>query len=330
MYIVPQWKGSGDSIVIHVVSVSGGKDSTAMWLWARRVGLSPLVAVFADTRWESTKDGLSTYAYLDTLERLIGPIRRLTSEGFEERTRRSGTFPSRARKWCSPELKVQMVAAELDRIRDEYQDECEVLVGIRREESDKRADPDKTPEREWMPDYDCEVWRPILDWSIDDVIAEHHRFDVPMNPLYLAGANRVGCWPCIHAGKVELRMLGELDPERVERVAAIERDIGQTMFVLEKPRKKGAEREKVPVGIHKAIAWARTKRGGVQFTMLPQASGCFRWGTCERPESVEGIEVPSCEEHGTMVPDNEGGTSWHCAVCERKEPLSISGHGRED
>ena len=39
-----------------------------MWLWAKRAGLSPLVAVFADTQWESDKDGINTYAYLDTLE----------------------------------------------------------------------------------------------------------------------------------------------------------------------------------------------------------------------------------------------------------------------
>jgi 3'-phosphoadenosine 5'-phosphosulfate sulfotransferase (PAPS reductase)/FAD synthetase len=270
--------------MVHIVSISGGKDSTAMWLWARRSGLAPLVAVFADTRWESDKDGISTYAYLETLERLIGPIRKLRSEGFETRTRRSGTFPSRARKWCSPELKVEIIRPELDRIRDEYRDDCQVLVGIRRDESERRANPQLTPEREWSDAYDCEVWRPILDWTVDDVIAEHHRAGVPLNPLYLAGANRVGCWPCIHAGKVELRMLGELDPDRVERLAAIEREIGQTMFTLESSRKGGAARQKVPVGIHEAVLWARTDRGARQLSMLGTASGCFRWGTCERPD----------------------------------------------
>jgi len=261
-----------------------------MWLWARRVGLSPLVPVFADTKWESDKDGINTYAYLDTLERLIGPIRRLESEGFEERTRRLATFPSRARKWCSPELKVLVMAGYLDAIRDEYRDECEVLIGFRRDESDKRGDPTLTPEREWSKEYDCEVWRPILEWTVEDVIAEHHRAGVPMNPLYLAGANRVGCWPCIHAGKVELRMLGELDPERVERIAAIERDIDQTMFTLEESRKGGKERKKIPVGIHEAVTWARTEHGGRQLTMVPQTSGCFRWGTCERPQADDAVD----------------------------------------
>ncbi len=262
-----------------------------MWLWARRTGLSPLVAVFADTKWEKA----STYEYLDTLERLIGPLRRVTSEGFEERTRRLGTFPSRKRKWCSPELKVQVFAEELSRIRDEFQDECEVLIGIRRDESEKRADTVLTPEREWSNDYDCEVWRPILSWTVKEVIFEHHLANVPMNPLYFAGANRVGCWPCIHAGKVELRLLGELDPERVERIAAMERDIGQTMFTVEDERKKGKDRKKLPVGIHEAVLWSRTSHGGKKLSMWGQASGCFRWGICERPTDESATSVAAVD-----------------------------------
>jgi 3'-phosphoadenosine 5'-phosphosulfate sulfotransferase (PAPS reductase)/FAD synthetase len=259
--------------VVHVVSVSGGKDSTALWLWAIRTGLSPLVPLFCDTKWEAA----ATYAYLDDLERRLGPIRRLTSEGFEERTRRSGTFPSRVRKWCSPELKVEMCASELTRIRDEFQDEVQVLVGFRREESAKRADPVKTPEREWLDVYDCDVWRPILDWTIQDVIAEHRRAGVPMNPLYHLGAERVGCWPCIHAGKIEIRLVADEDPARIERIAAIERDIGQTMFVLRESRVgKPADAPDVciPTPINEMVTWSRTERGGKYFPLWHEPSGC--------------------------------------------------------
>ena len=47
--------------MIHVVAVSGGKDSTALWLWALRAGLSPVLPLFCDTYWEADE----TYAYLD-------------------------------------------------------------------------------------------------------------------------------------------------------------------------------------------------------------------------------------------------------------------------
>jgi 3'-phosphoadenosine 5'-phosphosulfate sulfotransferase (PAPS reductase)/FAD synthetase len=52
-----------------ILSVSGGKDSTAMMLAVREAGL-PFRAVFADTGWEAPE----TYAYLDVLRAHIGPI----------------------------------------------------------------------------------------------------------------------------------------------------------------------------------------------------------------------------------------------------------------
>lgn len=264
--------------MIHVIGVSGGKDSTALWLWALRTGLAPLAPLFCDTQWEAAE----TYAYLDDLERRLGPLRRVVSEGFEQRTRRLGTFPSRVRKWCSPELKVETTAIVLNQIRDETGEDVEVLLGIRREESDKRADVVQTPEREWSDAYDCEVWRPLLDWTLTDVITEHHRADVPLNPLYLKGAERVGCWPCIHASKSELALIATTDPDRIERVADMEAAIGQTMFTLEVSRRRGAARKKVPTGIRDVVTWAQSERGGRQIRLIPIASGCARWGVCEK------------------------------------------------
>lgn len=165
--------------MIHVLSISGGKDSTALWLWALETGLSPILPLFCDTKWEKDE----TYAYLDFLEARLGSLVRLTSEGFEERTRRLGTFPSRIRKWCTAELKVAICAEELNRLRDRTGDDVEVLVGVRREESEKRKD---LTEREWHEDYDCEVWRPLIDWTLADVIAAHNRARIPLNPLYKA------------------------------------------------------------------------------------------------------------------------------------------------
>ena len=267
--------------MIHVVSVSGGKDSTALWLSALRTGISPILPLFCDTLWEADL----TYDYLNLLESRLGPLRRVVSEGFEARTLRTGTFPSRVRKWCSPELKVAMCAKVLNEIRAETGEEVEVLVGFRRDESPKRAD---ALEREWSPEYDCEVYRPILDWTLADVIAEHHLADIPLNPLYLMGAERVGCWPCIHAPKTELRLVADTDPARIERIAALEHAIGQTMFAVEQSRKglpKDTPRKVIPLQIHDAVTWARTKRGGQEFAAVAEPSGCARWGICERVPS---------------------------------------------
>ena len=59
-----------------LVSVSGGKDSTAMALWLIDQGLRDRCHwVFADTKWEHP----DLYDYLEYLETKIGPIHRAVS-----------------------------------------------------------------------------------------------------------------------------------------------------------------------------------------------------------------------------------------------------------
>lgn len=263
----------------NIVSLSGGKDSVALWLWARRTGLDP-VAVYADTGWEW--DGHS--AHLDELERLVGPIHRIAPvESFDDVVRRKKTFPSRVRKWCTEELKLKPFRGWLDSFRDSAGVDVRVLVGVRREESAKRADPARTPEREWSDFYDCEVWRPILEWTVEDVIREHAAAGVPMHPLYFEGADQVGCFPCVNASKAELAMVARLSPDRIDRIRTLESELDCTMFTrdrrAEKARSGGASVE--PIGIDEVVAWARTERGGRQLALLQPRSGCARWGICE-------------------------------------------------
>src|SRR3972149_6020040 len=123
--------------MINVICYSGGKDATALWLWARRKGIAPRRIIFADTGWEHPE----TISYIDQIEALMGePITRVRGpETFEGRVRRLRGFPSSGRRWCTDELKIQPTARELDRMRDETGDEIQELVGARAEESRARA-----------------------------------------------------------------------------------------------------------------------------------------------------------------------------------------------
>lgn len=264
--------------MIHVVSMSGGKDSVALWLWARRTGLNP-VAVYIDTGWEWTGHAV----HLDLLEERIGTlVRLLPKTSFADQVRRKKSFPSRVRKWCTEELKLKPFRDWLDVLRAERKDDATVLLGLRRQESAARA---KLAEREWSDFYDCEVWRPLLDWSVADVAAEHHRAGVPLHPLYHAGAERVGCWPCVNASKRELALVAEMAPERIAEIRALEAEMGVTMFTrdrrAEKARTGGPSVE--PVGIDDVVSWARTTRGGSQFALFQPPMGCARWGVCDAP-----------------------------------------------
>lgn len=268
-----------------IVSVSGGKDSVALWLWSLRNELDP-VAVYLDTGWEWA----GHTAHLDMLEARIGPLQRVRApETLAQLTERKGTFPSRVRKWCTEELKIKPFRAWLDQYRDTHDAEVQVLLGIRREESRAR---ETAKEREWSDFYDCEVWRPILDWTVEDVVVEHRRASIPMHPLYHHGAERVGCWPCVNASKHELAVIGRIDPDRIDQVRELETKIGQTMFVrdrrVEKRRQGDDGPSVVPIGIDDVMAWAKTERGGKKVALVRPRMGCARWGVCEpAPEGIE-------------------------------------------
>lgn len=275
-----------------VASVSGGKDSAALSLWLTEQGIEHR-RVFADTGWEHP----ATYEYLrGPLAAKLGPIDEVKSSvgGMAEWVRKKGMFPSRLRRFCTQELKVKPLIAYLRQVQDQVGDVINA-VGIRAAESKARS---KLPEREWQADYDCEVWRPLIGWSELDVIDIHRRHGLAPNPLYLQGAARVGCWPCIFARKAEVKLVADLTPERIEQIRQLEaettaaararadRDGNHADFVhgFERTFFHGKlSREGKPFPIDTIVEWSRTDTGGRQFVLIEeeQPEGCVRWGLCE-------------------------------------------------
>lgn len=301
-----------------IASVSGGKDSTAMCLHLLELGLD-FEPVFMDTGWESAR----TYDYLrDVLPGVLGrPIRWLRAEvklteeqqaavnriGLDSPMVRAivkkGMFPSRMRRFCTQETKVFPMRAYLDSLGDEVVN----TVGIRAEESPSRARMEEWETPDW---FRGETWRPILRWTFADVVAIHTRHGVVPNPMYLDGAERVGCHPCIFARKAEVAALPE---ERVALIERLEAEVGQaaearhirdakdTPFSppvwFQSPvdgRRTVAGVRSAGTGlfpcwpIRKVMEWARTKHGGRQFELFaaaPSDAGCMRWGLCDTGSS---------------------------------------------
>lgn len=185
-----------------IASISGGKDSAAMSLHLRELGLEH-ERVFMDTGWEHP----ATYEYLrGPLTKCLGPITEIRGpQTFEQLVDHKGLFPSRVMRFCTEELKVKPMQSYLRKQQDV--DEIVNAVGIRRAESKARS---AMAEWEWSDGFDCEVWRPLVVWTSEDVLAIHGRHGLEPNPLYAMGATRVGCWPCIHA----LPALSDEDPDR--------------------------------------------------------------------------------------------------------------------
>lgn len=233
----------------NIVSVSGGKDSTALLLLAIELEVPNLQAVFADTGHEHPE----TYAYVDYLANTTGvPIRRVRADFSAQIARKrqfietkwreqgvpesivcaalnvlhptgipfldlclwKGRFPSRRAQFCTEELKRNVIIEQVMLPLMDGENMILSWQGVRREESEARR---------YLPECD-EVggglfnYRPILKWDVAAVFEAHRCMGIKPNPLYTMGAGRVGCMPCINCRKSELREIAARWPEHIDRI----------------------------------------------------------------------------------------------------------------
>jgi 3'-phosphoadenosine 5'-phosphosulfate sulfotransferase (PAPS reductase)/FAD synthetase len=281
--------------LICVVSMSGGKDSTAAALALTEAGI-PFRMVFADTGWEAPE----TYAHLDYLRGKLGPIDTVGFKGgMVGKVRYRAGFPSRMQRWCTRELKIVPLRAYHDAVEAGEGVETVSVLGIRALESAARsmmpAFIDEPPgERSWGG----WIWRPILHWTAEDSYAIHHRHGVDVHPLYKRGHDRVGCYPCIFAQKEEIRLISEHAPWRIDELRALEAEViderarrnesqpgryAHTMGTFFQGRGEDGRNGFLP--IDRVVSWAKTSRGGKQLPLLPPVptGGCIQYGLCEPP-----------------------------------------------
>ena len=272
---------------INHIGISGGKDSTALLLWAVHESGYPLdsiVASFCDTGNEAPE----TYDYIAMLSDRVHPIRTIKPPlDFWELAAKKSRFPSVKARFCTQALKIFPTQ---DYIKSLLLEGHTVLLhsGVRADESNERA---KLAEREWDEYYATEVYRPLLRWTLADVWACLARYGIPRNPLYDLGARRVGCFPCIMSNKAEMRMIGKQFPERIEFLAAKEREINSSFFRADTTPEafrrwsvtnKSGETWQVP-SVRDVVDWANTSRGGRQYEMdLDEGALCeSNLGVCE-------------------------------------------------
>jgi 3'-phosphoadenosine 5'-phosphosulfate sulfotransferase (PAPS reductase)/FAD synthetase len=186
-----------------------------------------------------------------------------------------GRFPSRRAQFCTEELKVEPINRLVHPMLEAGTNVVSWL-GERAEESDVRAKKKALQAVRWLSGARLVLYRPIHRWTAAQVFEIARRRGLRPNPLYLQGMGRVGCMPCINCGKDELASIAQRFPEHIEKIRAWEslladasrRGVSTFFSASMLPGLPGDEDNPVRASIDNAIAWARTDRGGRQFSLL--------------------------------------------------------------
>lgn len=155
------------------------------------------------------------------------------------------------------------------------------LAGVRAQESTARA---KLSEREKTPEGP-EIYRPLINWRVEEVFVIHDNHGIKPNPLYNEGMGRVGFLPCINCTKGELIEIARRYPGEIERIAKWE-------SIVAKASKRGSASffphdDVAGKSIYDYVEWSKTSLGGLQYNLekligfddVPMCSS--QYGLCE-------------------------------------------------
>lgn len=188
-----------------------------------------------------------------------------------------GRFPSAKTRFCTEELKL----APMMQIKHALWAEgvCTVeWIGERADESPARAAKPilqriRRPERDFVSSI---IYRPVHAMTAADMFEISARHGLKPNPLYLMGAKRVGCWPCVLCGKDELANIANRTPEHIDRLREWEALMSKVVrrgcaTFFRSTDIPGTEGDPELGKIDHRVAWSRTAHGGKQFDLLRAA-----------------------------------------------------------
>ena len=297
--------------VIHIVSMSGGKDSTATCLLAmEKFPMDELRFVFADTGNEHQ----AVYDYLDYVDdalgikvdhlkvnfdrQIAGKRKFIENDQREPGPGRTGGWTDEAKEralkvlhptgnpfldlclWKGrfPSRRAQfctqfLKTEPLIKYQHEYVDAGYTVVSWQGVRRDESVARRNVLQIEYADDH---IWqyRPIADWTAAQTFEIHKKHSIEPNPLYKQGMGRVGCMPCINCSKGDIREIAKRFPEHVERIAEWEKLVSQAGKRQRASFFPNLDRDPIDKpDIYAIIEWSTTAHGGRQQDMIYQEPG---------------------------------------------------------
>ena len=211
----------------HIISFSGGKDSTALAVYMlEKYPDVDFEFVFCDTGVELPE----TYAYIKRFEEIFGVtvqhVNALQAHGIEEKEGRipfdvllrekyTGYLPSPQARWCTKALKIDPFEHFVG------DDDCYSYIGIRGDE--QRASMSGKPVKISQKENIITVY-PFIDFDIDLAMVKSLLEDSGLGlPPYYRWRSRSGCFFCFYQQIGEWQGLLENHPDLFEIAKSYEK-----------------------------------------------------------------------------------------------------------
>ncbi len=203
----------------HVLSLSGGKDSTALAFFIREnmpEVHEQIEYVFCDTE----KEIPETYDYLDKIEVFLDkPIKRLKPYmSFDHLYEVHGFLPSIAQRWCTIELKTKVFRKYIyDRFKKDGEGQVQLYIGIRADEAGRAENSIKSTDNLINQIY------PFIENGIqkNDVMNILEKSGIGL-PDYYNWRKRSGCYFCFFQSKNDWLNLYENHPDLFQKAIEYE------------------------------------------------------------------------------------------------------------
>ena len=229
-----------------IISISGGKDSQTILDVVMRLAImqkygGDIIAIHADTgaEWnESLPHCRMLCDHYNIPLHIALPFRALPDHierrcmMFYDQGRQGAGWPSADCRYCTSDCKRAPIQKEIRHEFPALKGKYNLLevTGERRQESRNRA---KLPEFDTNKALTTRTrtvinWRPILDYTLDDVWDCIKVTGLKRHIAYDLGNERLSCAICVLASENDIRNGATARPDIAERFLKIERETGQT------------------------------------------------------------------------------------------------------
>lgn len=206
----------------HVLSLSGGKDSTALAFFIKDNMPEiheQIEYVFCDTECELPE----TYEYLDKIEVFLDkPIKRLKPyRSFDHLYSLYKNLPAPHRRWCTYEMKTKTFRKYIyDQFKEYGEGEVQLYIGIRSDEAHRATD-DKG-DGSYIKAHFPFVENGLNHSDIMDILTKS---GIGL-PDYYKWSKRSGCYFCFYQSKMSWIHLYENHPDLFQKAMDYEIDDG--------------------------------------------------------------------------------------------------------